>query len=1034
MDPRRLVAATCAGVLVTVGLLPLPVLAAGPDRAPTRVNVGRVDPSFMPPAADPGRIVTVMLQLRGSPAVRSNVSRLGQRSAARDLDWAQQQVASEVARAGGRVVASYRYTYNGLRVRTRAGNVDELAALPDVVAVRPLRTYDLGNANGNAAIGASAAWAESGATGDGAVVAVIDTGIDYTHADFGGEGTAAAYEANDPGTVEAASFPTAKVIAGHDFAGDDYDASGNSGSRIPLEDEDPLDCNGHGSHVAGTVAGAGVSLDGSAYGGPYTAAAVGDGSDFRVAPGIAPEAALVALKVFGCQGSTDLVVDALEWVGAYNAHHVAGIDVVNLSLGSPFGAPTDPDAVAANALVSSGVVVVAAAGNDGDVPYITGTPAAATKGISVAAYDALPDIPMATIGTADGDIRAVNMNGSTGLPVSGPLEILLSGTSGLSPGCDLDRYAGVSEGDIVVVKRGDCSFADKGGLAQAAGAAAIIVVNRDDGGVRHDELPPYVGGDPASFAIPMLGTANNVAGSAPVESLDDVLMALDGTDVTLTDAPSAANPDHGRIADFSSTGPRWGDSALKADVAAPGVSVLSVAMGSGADGTTFSGTSMAAPMTAGAAALVIQTHRAWTPLQVKASLANTADASAVVGYSPLRAGSGLIQADRAVSANVLATTSDGTAALSWGYRQLAKAWTSSRYITITNDGPSSATYSLSSPTSRVKLSAATVAIPSHAAVKIKVTASLSRKAVRRLCSADQWVGEGCDGLYTLTGAIIATPVNARSGQHRLRVPYIIAPRGVSRIASSRSSPWTKSGRTISGRLLFGNRSYHDGYVDVYALGRTDAKGDGANGTDLRATGVQVLSPSFLDYGSDPADRSLLFAVNVHDRFSSASPHEFDVLIDVDGDRSADFELQGFDYGLAAAGAYYGLFATFIRDVAADEYLDWAYFADAPLNGSTLLLPALASDFGLIGRGSFAYKVVAHDGLTGHKDWTGWSRTVNPWRMKQSNGQFKPVAGKDTARTRAWFRRVSSVRGWLVVSMDDRNGAAQADVVSLPRKP
>ena len=54
-------------------------------------------------------------------------------------------------------------------------------------------------------------------------VALVDTGIDYTHADFGGPGTERAYNRNDPNFVEPGSFPTAKVIGGFDFVGSNYD-------------------------------------------------------------------------------------------------------------------------------------------------------------------------------------------------------------------------------------------------------------------------------------------------------------------------------------------------------------------------------------------------------------------------------------------------------------------------------------------------------------------------------------------------------------------------------------------------------------------------------------------------------------------------------------------------------------------------------------------------------------------------------------------------------------------------------------------
>ena len=120
----------------------------------------------------------------------------------------------------------------------------------------------------------------------------------------------------------------------------------------------------------------------------------------------------------------------------------------------------------------------------------------------------------------------------------------------------------------------------------------MIVVNRTD--TADGDLPTFIGYNPELFTIPMIGVAKG-----------DVtkLMAGDGQAVTLKGNGSVANPTYQQIADFSSSGPRYADGWLKPDVAAPGVNLLSALDKSGWNGTTFSGTSMAAPMTSGVAAL-----------------------------------------------------------------------------------------------------------------------------------------------------------------------------------------------------------------------------------------------------------------------------------------------------------------------------------------------------------------------------------------------------------------------------------------------
>src|SRR5438094_447425 len=103
-------------------------------------------------------------------------------------------------------------------------------------------------------------WALAGAVGLSVVAAMggtADTGIDYTHADVGGPGTGAAWTAAKAASTAPADpslfGPAApKVKGGYDFVGDAYNA--NNPSSVPVPDPNPLDCNGHGSHTAGTLA------------------------------------------------------------------------------------------------------------------------------------------------------------------------------------------------------------------------------------------------------------------------------------------------------------------------------------------------------------------------------------------------------------------------------------------------------------------------------------------------------------------------------------------------------------------------------------------------------------------------------------------------------------------------------------------------------------------------------------------------------------------------------------------------------------
>ena len=106
---------------------------------------------------------------------------------------------------------------------------------------------------------------------------------------------------------------------------------------VPQPDPNPLDCNGHGSHTAGTLAGFGVTTTARPTRGPYNASTSTNPSNWNVGPGVAPKADLYAYRVFGCAGSTN-VVDL-----AINKAVADGMDVISMSLGSDFGGNGRPD-------------------------------------------------------------------------------------------------------------------------------------------------------------------------------------------------------------------------------------------------------------------------------------------------------------------------------------------------------------------------------------------------------------------------------------------------------------------------------------------------------------------------------------------------------------------------------------------------------------------------------------------------------------------------------------------------------------------
>src|SRR5689334_1143219 len=342
----------------------------------------------------------VMIELKDLPTAKVYAETLGNksekaanpqergaaRSAARSqqarIKGAQQRVLARLASFGrnARVLYSVQTAYNGIAARVDASVVPQLRSDADVKGVYALPVHTIDNSSSVPFIKAASAWtATGGASGDGVRIAIIDTGTDYLHANFGGPGTAAAFTANNRAIIEPGTFPTAKVVGGMDFAGDAY-----TGANVPVPDPDPLDCNGHGSHVAGTATGYGVNADGTTFLGPW------DGSvpfaSFSIGPGVAPRAQLYSLKVFGCSGSTGLTTQAINWAVDPNGDGDPSdhVDVINMSLGSNFGTANDASAAASSNAVLAGVIVVTSAGNSGDTHFITSSPGSSARAISVA--------------------------------------------------------------------------------------------------------------------------------------------------------------------------------------------------------------------------------------------------------------------------------------------------------------------------------------------------------------------------------------------------------------------------------------------------------------------------------------------------------------------------------------------------------------------------------------------------------------------------------------------------------------------------
>jgi subtilisin family serine protease len=999
--------------------------------------VSGVDPQILPYLIDKNRQLNLMVELSdqsvaaqvGNATDNGVTATTADRSAWRSqIKASQTPIVNAVRSHGGRVVSQVQDAYNGVHVHLAASSVAAIAALPGVVGVHLVPTYKPSLTESVPYVGVPQAWSATGQTGAGEKIAVIDTGIDFYHADFGGSGNPADYTyglahdtalpaTNADGTTVA--FPSAKIPVGYDFVGDAYDASATAGSpaTIPQPDGNPLDCDSHGTHTASTAAGFGELSNGSTYHGPYTPAVYGT-TDFKIGPGVAPNAQLYIYKVFGCLGSTDVVTEAI------NKAVQDGADVISMSLGSDFGTSNTPDAVAAENASRAGVVVVAASGNSGSGAYLTSTPGSSSRTISVAALDSNATFPGATIQLSP-SISALDANNGP-LPVTGKLVVLTSGGS-IALGCDEADYAGVHAGDIVVTSRGVCARVLRAQLGQAKGASAVIMVNAGAG------LPPFEG-PIAGVTIPFIGVS---------EADGAALLAANGTpSVTIVSAGMMANPTFKQLADFTSYGPRFGDSALKPEVTAPGVSIVAAGMGTGTDVLVDSGTSMATPHIAGVAALVLAANPHWSVNEVKAAIMSTSsDTSArIVGYDPSGAGSGVVQAQQATTTAAFALTSDHLDSLAFGYRQVGGYFSSTKSFIIANKGSTAITYNLaasfigSASGAKVKVSPSKVSVPANQWRSVDVTLSMTAAKVAALPAADTFTGVGPGVLLSVEGVVTAKPTTSGAGIYSLHIPFLLVPRGDSAVVAGSPSPYTLAAGVAGATVPLKNKGGHRGTADVYSWGISDK--DHTTGiASIRAVGVQ--SQPAASCGAAAGDSCLVFAINGWHQWSNAAAAEYDIGIDTNNDGTADFIVVGVDLGAITAGAFNGVEASFTFD-AAGNLID-GFYADAPMNGSVIELPAIASEIGVTaGSPTFKYSITGVDLITGTVDAVAGTAAYNAFTPSLSNGQFISLASGASATlpisVTASLQKTTPALGWMVVSLDNANGAAQAALIPVGKVP
>ena len=310
-----------------------------------------------------------------------------------------------------------------------------------------------------------------------------------------------------------------------------------------------------------------------------------------------------------------------------------------------------------------------------------------------------------------------------------------------------------------------------------------------------------------------------------------------------------------------------------------------------------------------------------------------------------------------------------------------------------------------------------------------MTLSLSAAAVAALPGASQAAG----ALVSARGVVTATPATAGPGIYALRVPFALVPRGLSDVVAGPPSRFRPGDPATQVRTVeLANAGIHAGAADVYGWGLSDPADHGGS-MDVRAVGVQTLPGEVAGLPAD--DRLLVFAVNTYGQWSNASTNEYDIPIDVGRDGTVDFVVVGVDLGAVLAGAFDGRFGSFV--ISADGQVVDAFFADAPMNGSTVLLPAAASSLGLTsGSSRFSYQATAFSLEGDGVDPVGGVSQFDSHQPALSQGDFIALAPGGTATltqvVNVPLHNTSPSLGWLIVTQDDTNGAAQADEIPIGR--
>ena len=521
---------------------------------------------------DPNEEIRVIVELEGAPAATFS------RNSADQIIASQENIQEKVEEiTENDVENNFGSLVNGFSIDAKRGELEEIASLPGVSKVSEANVYYPSMATAVDLTQVVETWQDYGYNGEGLVVAIIDTGIDYTHKDL-----------RNPENYDAMKIKATDIVDG---PGKYYSDKVPYGYNFADKNDEIIDTTGseHGMHVAGIVAADATDED------------YNNGTGIR---GVAPEAQLLAMKVFtnnsGVSGAySDDIIAAIE------DSVIHGADIINMSLGSSAGYvdSDDPEQIAIKNATDAGTLCVVSAGNSyySTYPYwfgamndvgTVGSPGLAEDALQVASYE-----------NSSVKLQAfsLDVNGTSALIGHTTADIKPSDV--FEPGEELEvvdcgygtpeDFAGKDlAGKVALIQRGNIAFTEKALNAQAAGAEMAVIYNNEAGGDEYINMAT----DPA-INIPYI-FITNTDGNKVLNSISEGgKISFNSYTVTV------GNVSESEMSAFSSWGaaPNLG---FAPQVSSIGGNIYSTVNNNSY--TTMSGTSMSSPNVAGSSALILQ--------------------------------------------------------------------------------------------------------------------------------------------------------------------------------------------------------------------------------------------------------------------------------------------------------------------------------------------------------------------------------------------------------------------------------------------